>query len=157
MKDFAGKGVVVTGGASGIGLALAKAFGSRGARVLIADIEESALEEAIAGLKTANIDAQGVNCDVSSREAVFAAAETAAGEIGKVHIVCNNAGVGGGGGPVESISANAWEWTLGVNLMSVVYGIQAFLPHMVDHGERGHIVVPIAHQLRAGQLRGVDQ
>lgn len=140
MKDFNGKGVFITGGASGIGLALARAFGSRGARVMLADIEAPALEGAVDELKMSNVDARGVICDVADREALFEAAQRAIAELGKVHVLCNNAGVGGAGGPAEEVSQKGWDWTLGINLMGVIHGVQAFTPHLRAHGEGGHIV-----------------
>ncbi len=139
MKDFHGKAAFVTGGASGIGLAMARALAEAGARVMIADIEEKPLADAVASL-TGNLpEVRGVACDVRDAAAVERAAKTAIDAFGKVHIVCNNAGVGGSPG-VDNISLNDWRWVVDINLMGVVYGIRALVPHMKSHGEGGHIV-----------------
>jgi NAD(P)-dependent dehydrogenase (short-subunit alcohol dehydrogenase family) len=139
MKDFAGKGAFVTGGASGIGLGLARAFVAQGMSVVLADIEPAALDKAISALAATGAKVRGIVCDVSDRAAVLRAADAAVDAIGKVHIVCNNAGVSAGGF-IGQIPPADWEWTMGVNFWGVVHGIDAFLPHLKAHGEGGHIV-----------------
>jgi len=139
MREFAGKTAFITGGASGIGLALGRAFAAAGARVMLGDIEPEALTAAIASLKGAGATVDGVVCDVTDPASVDKAAEATRGAFGKIHIVCNNAGVGGGSG-AESISLETWRWVLDVNLMGVLHGIRAFVPHILAHGEGGHIV-----------------
>ncbi len=139
MQDVSGKTAFITGGASGIGLAMAEAFGAAGMQVMLADIEETALNAAVAHLEERQIRAAGVLCDVSVRAAVEQAAEETIAKFGKVHVVCNNAGVGAGG-PVGQVPAADWDWTLEVNLMGVIYGLDAFLPHIRAHGEGGYIV-----------------
>ena len=140
MLDFHGKAAFVTGGASGIGLALGRALAEAGARVMLADIEERALAEAVASLQGENLaEVRGIICDVRDYQAVERAAQAAIDAFGKVHIVCNNAGVGGRSG-ADSISLQDWRWVIDINLMGVVHGVRAFLPHLVSHGEGGHIV-----------------
>ncbi len=135
MRDFAGKTAFVTGGASGIGLALGRAFAEAGMKVMLADIEAQALTTAVDSLRAFAPNVGSVVCDVSDAKSVERAAQAAYQVFGKVHVVCNNAGVAGGGGSLDS-----WRWVLDVNLMGVLHGIQTFLPHIQAHGEGGHIV-----------------
>jgi NAD(P)-dependent dehydrogenase (short-subunit alcohol dehydrogenase family) len=139
IRDFQGKTAFVTGAASGIGLAIARALAAANMRVMLADIEENALYSALGDLKASGTDVRAVVCDVSDRASVQRAAEQTFAAFGKVHLLCNNAGVGVGG-QFEAIAPNDWEWVIGVNLMGVVYGVQAFLPHIKAHGEDAHIV-----------------
>ncbi len=139
MKDLAGKTAFVTGAASGIGLGIATALAQAGVKVMLCDIEEGALARAVEGLKLTNADVDGVKADVSLRAELKAAAEAAIARYGKVHILVNNAGVGGGGAYGMWTDAG-WDWTLGVNLMAVIWGIEIFGPLIEQHGEGGHIV-----------------
>jgi NAD(P)-dependent dehydrogenase (short-subunit alcohol dehydrogenase family) len=139
MKDFAGKAAFITGGAGGIGLAMARALGQRGMKIAIADIEAETCASAVDTLRQEGIEAIALACDVSDREALAEAASRTFAEFGKVHVLCNNAGVSRAG-PVESIAASDWDWVIGVNLRGLVHGLQLFLPHMKAHGEEGHIV-----------------
>ena len=139
MRELTGKVAFITGGASGIGLSMAEAFGREGVKVMLADIEAPALERAVEGLREKQITAEGVTCDVASRESVKAAAEAALARFGKVHIVCNNAGVGAGG-PFGTIQPRDWDWVIDVNLKGVVYGMETFAPLIEAHGEGGHFV-----------------
>jgi NAD(P)-dependent dehydrogenase (short-subunit alcohol dehydrogenase family) len=139
MKDFKGKVAFITGGAGGLGLEMAKAFGREGMKVMIADIDEKALAGAVETLTAMQIKAAGVPCDVSRRDAVRAAALKTVATFGKVHLVCNNAGVAVGGMLGET-SDSDWEWIIDVNLKSVVYGVETFWPLIESHGEGGHIV-----------------
>jgi NAD(P)-dependent dehydrogenase (short-subunit alcohol dehydrogenase family) len=139
MKDLGGKTAFVTGAASGIGLGIATALAQAGVKVMLCDIEETALAKAVEGMKQTNADVDGVKADVSLKAELKAAAETTIGRYGKVHILVNNAGVGGGG-PYGAWTDKGWEWTLGVNLMGVVWGIEIFGPLIEQHGEGGHIV-----------------
>jgi NAD(P)-dependent dehydrogenase (short-subunit alcohol dehydrogenase family) len=139
MRDVKDKVAFITGGASGIGLALGRAFVTAGMKVMLADIEGKALDAAVARLQQMGADVRGMLCDASDRGAVQCAAAEAFAAFGKVHVVCNNAGVGAGG-PIEQIPSADWDWVLGVNLMGVIHGIAAFLPHIKAHGEGGHIV-----------------
>lgn len=137
MRELAGKTAFVTGGASGIGFALGRAFAEAGMKVMLADIEADALETAVKSLH--NSDVQGVACDVTDPASVERAAKASFEAFGNVHVVCNNAGVAAGGG-IDSISLDNWKWVLDVNLMGVLYGIRTFLPHIRAHGESGHFV-----------------
>jgi NAD(P)-dependent dehydrogenase (short-subunit alcohol dehydrogenase family) len=139
MRDLTGKTAFITGGASGIGLAMARAFGAAGMSVMLADIEEMALAEAVKGLEEQQIRAAGVLCDVAHRSALQKAADETIARFGKVHVVCNNAGVGAGG-PVGEVVASDWDWVMEVNLMGVIYGMETFLPHLRAHGEGGYVV-----------------
>ena len=138
MQELTGKTAFVTGGASGIGLALGRTFAEAGMKVMLADIEAGALEAAVRSLSN-DADVRGVLCDVADPDSVDQAAEACCKAFGKVHVVCNNAGVGGGSG-IDEISLPTWRWVLDVNLMGVVHGIRTFLPHIRAHGEGGHIV-----------------
>ncbi len=139
MQDLRGKTAFITGGACGIGYAMAHAFASRGMKLMLADIEAEPLTAAVEKLNSIAPDVRGVHCDVTEFGSVQRAAQATFDAFGSVHIVCNNAGVGGGGG-IDNISLDTWRWVLDVNLMGVLYGIKAFLPHMRAHKEGGHIV-----------------
>ena len=140
MESLTGKVVVVTGAASGIGRSMADRFAAEGMQVVLADVEEAALAAATEEVTGTGAAAVGVPCDVSSRASVDALAEAAVTRFGAVHVVCNNAGVSGGMGPLWETTSKDWEWVLGVNLMGVVHGIQAFVPLMLDQGGDGHVV-----------------
>jgi NAD(P)-dependent dehydrogenase (short-subunit alcohol dehydrogenase family) len=139
MDQFKGKTAFVTGGASGIGLALCRAFGQRGMNVAFVDIEAAACAEAVEALRRDGINVIGMTCDVSNRASLADAATKTFSKFGNVHILCNNAGVSRAG-PIESIASSDWDWVIGVNLKGLVHGLQIFLPHMKAHGEPGHIV-----------------
>ncbi|MGE0425705.1 MAG: SDR family NAD(P)-dependent oxidoreductase [Reyranellaceae bacterium] len=139
MKDIAGKVAFVTGAASGIGLGIATALSQAGAKVMLCDIEEAALLKARDALRQTNADVECVQADVSLKAELKAAADATIARYGKVHILVNNAGVGGGG-PYGTWSDAAWDWTLGVNLHGVIWGIEIFGPLIESHGEGGHIV-----------------
>jgi NAD(P)-dependent dehydrogenase (short-subunit alcohol dehydrogenase family) len=139
VQDLTGKVAFVSGGASGIGLGIARAAGAEGMRVMLADIEHDVLERAGEALRGAGVDAQTVVCDVSERDSVIAAATATLDRFGKVHLVCNNAGVSTGGF-IEECDPGDWDWSVGVNLMGVVHGCEAFVPHLKRQGEGGHIV-----------------
>jgi NAD(P)-dependent dehydrogenase (short-subunit alcohol dehydrogenase family) len=139
MRVLEGKAAFVTGGASGIGLALARAFAEARMKVMLADIEESALDAALAELRGTGTEVRAVVCDVADRAAMARAANETFATFGKVHVLCSNAGVAAGG-QMDLVSLGDWEWIIGVNVMGFVYGIEAFLPHIRAHGEGGHIV-----------------
>jgi NAD(P)-dependent dehydrogenase (short-subunit alcohol dehydrogenase family) len=140
MMELASKTAFVTGGASGIGLALGQALAQEGMNVMLADIESNALTAAVRNLSDAGLkNVSCVTCDVADPIGVEEAAEATFRAFGAVHVVCNNAGVGGGSG-IDDISVDTWRWVLDVNLMGVLHGVRTFLPHIRAHGEGGHIV-----------------
>jgi NAD(P)-dependent dehydrogenase (short-subunit alcohol dehydrogenase family) len=139
MRELAGRTAFVTGGASGIGLALGRAFAQAGMKVMLADIETEALAAAVETLRDSAPDISGVVCDVADPVSVERAAGACHEAFGNVHVVCNNAGVAAAGG-IDNISLDNWRWVLDVNLMGVLHGIRSFLPHIRSHGEGGHIV-----------------
>ena len=139
MRELSGRTAFITGGASGIGLELGRAFVAAGMKVMLADVETDALERAVASLREVTSDICGVACDVADADSVERAAQATFDAFGHVHVVCNNAGVAAGGG-IDNISLDNWRWVIDVNLMGVVHGIRTFLPHLRAHGEGGHIV-----------------
>jgi NAD(P)-dependent dehydrogenase (short-subunit alcohol dehydrogenase family) len=139
MKDLAGKTAFITGAASGIGLGVATALAQAGVKVMLCDIEKDALEKAVAGLKRTNADVDGVVADVSLKSELQAAADATIARYGEVHILHNNAGVTGSAG-YGAWTDRGWDWTIGVNLMAVVWGVEIFGPLIERHGQGGHIV-----------------
>ncbi|MGZ5829690.1 MAG: SDR family NAD(P)-dependent oxidoreductase, partial [Xanthobacteraceae bacterium] len=139
MKEFKGRTAFVTGAASGIGLGMARTFLDRGMNVMMADVEAAALNAAAHSLSNYGDRVGSVLCDVSVGEAIADAAAKTFEQFGKVHILCNNAGVSRAG-RVEEISPGDWEWVIGVNLHGTLHGIRAFVPHMRKHNEPSHIV-----------------
>ena len=140
MQELRGKTAVITGGASGIGLGMARAFGRAGMNVVLADIEEKAAKASAEQLASQQIKATPIICDVADRGSVRAAALEAVATYGKIHVVCNNAGVGGPSGILGVAKPGEWDWVIDVNLKGVVYGVETFLPLLKSHGEGGHIV-----------------
>lgn len=139
MQDVEGKVAVVTGAASGIGLAMATRFAESGMKVVLADVELDALAAAEAGLRAAGHAVLAVPTDVSRGEDVEALAARAVAEFGGVHLLCNNAGVSVAG-PLWEHSVRDWEWVLGVNLWGVIHGVRVFVPIMLGQDAEGHIV-----------------
>ena len=139
MQDFTGKVAFITGGASGIGLAMAKVFGRAGMKVMLADIEPAALAAAVEELRGLQVRVEGVVADVTSRDSLKSAALETIARFGKVHVVCNNAGVGSGG-EFGSVPPKDWAWVVDVNQLGVVYGMETFAPLIMSHGEGGHFV-----------------
>lgn len=141
MQDLNGKVAVVTGAASGIGRGLAQRFAAEGMRVVMADVEQPALDDAARELAAKGADVLAVRTDVSKAADVAALADRTVERFGAVHVLCNNAGVGGGS-PMPSWECPLvdWEWTLGVNLWGVIHGVRAFVPLMLSGGDEGHIV-----------------
>jgi NAD(P)-dependent dehydrogenase (short-subunit alcohol dehydrogenase family) len=139
MRDFAGKTAFVTGAGSGIGFALARAFLAEGMNVMLADVAERDLAAAAAQLDRPNACFETVVCDVADADQVGNAAARAVERFGKVHVLCNNAGVSRAG-TVERVALSDWDWVIGVNLKGAVSGIHALLPHIKAHGEGGHIL-----------------
>ncbi|MEX2256984.1 MAG: SDR family NAD(P)-dependent oxidoreductase [Acidimicrobiia bacterium] len=137
MQELDGKIAVVTGGASGIGLALARAFLGEGMQVVVADVEQGALDRATAELGDG---VTGVLTDVSKPESVEALADATFSRHGACHVLCNNAGVGPPAANVWETTVNDWRWVHGVNVLGVVHGILAFVPRMLEGGQDGYVV-----------------
>jgi len=143
VQVFQGKVAVVTGAASGIGLGMTEALASRGMKVVMADVEEAALMREAERLTRANFEVDPQLADVSSYDSVERLASAAKARFGKVHVLCNNAGVSGstgGGKPIWAQGQPDWDWVMGVNFWGVVNGLRAFVPGMIAHGEEGHVV-----------------
>jgi NAD(P)-dependent dehydrogenase (short-subunit alcohol dehydrogenase family) len=139
MKLEGGQVAVVTGGASGLGLAMAQAFAARGLDLVLADVEAGALEKAVASIEETGASAIGVRTDVRYQEQLDALAAATLERFGRVDLVVNNAGVSSLPGPTWEISQNEWDWVLAVNLQGVINGIRAFVPHLVAQNS-GHVV-----------------
>src|SRR5215469_8156341 len=141
MEDFAGKTAVITGAGSGMGKAFALRWAAEGMNVVLGDIQQDALDATVAEIRTAGGSVMGVRTDVSKLADIEALADAAEAAFGPVHLVNNNAGVEGYlDGPIWAATARDWEWTVGVNFWSVVYGVRTFVPRMLAHGQEGHIV-----------------
>jgi len=138
MKDLQGKVAVITGGASGIGRAVADRAAAEGMKIVLGDIEEGPLKEAVNELTGHGAEALGLVTDVADAASVRALRDGALDRFGAVHLVHNNAGIGLGG-PIWEVSEEDWRWILGVNLWGVINGVAAFVPTLIDQGE-GHVV-----------------
>ena len=139
MKDFNGSVAVVTGGASGIGRSLVKQLLTAGARVVVGDVEQGALDALLEEFRELG-ELRGVMTDVSDSDSVNALADAVYGEFGVCHLLFNNAGVAAPSANVWETTPNDWKWVHGVNVMGVVNGIQAFVPRMIAGGEAGHVI-----------------
>ncbi|RLA46421.1 MAG: short-chain dehydrogenase [Gammaproteobacteria bacterium] len=139
MKDVEGKVAFITGGASGMGLGMARAFAAAGMKVMLADVDEKRLSAAENELKDKGADVATIICDVSKEQSVIDAADATVAHFGKVHVLCNNAGINVGG-TFEELSQQDWDWVIAVNQLGVQYGMKAFLPLIKAHGEGGHIM-----------------
>jgi len=153
MRNFEGKTAVITGAASGIGKALAEKFAQEKMQVVLADIEEEALEKTVDNLRQYQHRVIGVKTDVLVEESIDELFAKATEEYGNIHILCNNAGIGANSGnkAIWEIDKHDWDWVMGVNYQGVLKGIQTFLPHMLEHGEEGHVVTTVS---MAGLLPG---
>ncbi len=142
MKNFSDKTAVITGGASGIGFALAEECSRRKMNIVLGDIEEQALASAVHHFEDRQVNVLGLQTDVSSKKSSENLFDQAKTRFGKIHLLFNNAGVVNGGTPppIWELPRQDWDWVMGVNLMGVLNGIQTFTPHMIEHGEEGHIV-----------------
>lgn len=139
MQNLAGKVAFITGGASGIGLAMADAFADQGMKLVIADVDAEALVAVAERFHGRNVPVLTVELDVADRAAFAAAADRVYAEFGAVHLLCNNAGVYRGGA-LDRVTFEDWDWVLGVNVGGVVNGIQTLIPRMREQGAGGHIV-----------------
>ncbi|MCP4002883.1 MAG: SDR family NAD(P)-dependent oxidoreductase [bacterium] len=139
MQDFRGKVAVVTGGASGIGFALARRFGREGMKIVLADIEDAALAGAIEKLESEGFEALGVRTDVSNADSLANLAEQTLQRFGGAHILCNNAGVLTAGLSWESPLSD-YEWTFGVNIWGVIHGVRTFVPIMLEQDTECHVI-----------------
>ena len=139
MQELSGKTAVVTGGAGGIGRAMALTFAGQGMNIVVSDIDLPAAEATAKDIEALGVRAVAVRTDVASRASVGELADRAFGEFGGVHVLCNNAGVVSMG-PAHLLSDQDWDWVIGVDLLGVIYGIQAFLKRMVEQDEEGHVV-----------------
>ena len=164
MQDLKGKVAVVTGAASGIGFGLAERFCSEGMRVVMADIEEAALNDASKRLADTGATVLPVITDVSKADSVDALAARTFEELGTAHVVCNNAGVATGG-PMWTLTERDWAWVMGVNLWGVIHGVHAFVPRLAEQGDdaqharpcdRRHVRCFAAHRAKACRARLVS-
>ena len=140
MTKFTGKTAVISGGAEGIGLSIAKALGEQKMNIVLTDIDATNLQKAAAELETSGVPVLAAVLDVADEAQWQSVSERAIERFGKIHMVVNNAGVGGGSGPIESQEKQAWQWAIDVNLMGVVYGGKVMLPLIKEHNEGGWIV-----------------
>jgi len=138
--DISGKTAIVTGAASGIGLGIATALAEAGAKVVMADIQKAAVEEAAHGLSGTNKRVMPVRIDVTQEQSVLDALAEAERNFGKLHIACNNAGVPMHGTRLIDVPPGDWEFVIGVNIWGIIHGIRHFVPAILKHGEEGHIV-----------------
>lgn len=140
MQQLADKVAWITGAASGIGLALAHRLAAEKTKLVLVDIEAAPLAAAEAALRAAGAQTISLRADVSSASDIAAAAARARDAFGLVHIIVNNAGVGGGGGPMWQLSESDWDWAINVNLRGITHAIRTLLPPLIESGEEGHVV-----------------
>ena len=141
--NLMGKTAVITGAANGIGLAIAERLLNAGMRVVIADIDPNSLDKQVSRLKSEGYLVEGKVTDVTSESSVRELAEFTISKFGNIHILCNNAGIGGGAADDKSLweaSISDWKWVLDINVWGVIHGIRVFTPLMLAHGEEGHII-----------------
>jgi NAD(P)-dependent dehydrogenase (short-subunit alcohol dehydrogenase family) len=139
MDPFKNRVAVITGGAGGIGMAIAHAFAARGARIVLADLDETALQRGVDTLSAGGAQALGVATDVTKLDSVRALADAAVQRFGAVHLVCNNAGVATFG-LIANATHRDWQFTMSVNFWGVVHGVETFVPLLLKQGGGGHIV-----------------
>ncbi|BDB45015.1 short-chain dehydrogenase [Mycobacterium kiyosense] len=139
ISSFEGRGAVITGGASGIGLATATEFARRGARLVLADVDGPGLEQAVTHLRGQGFDAHGVLCDVRHLEEVVHLADEAFRLLGQVDVVFSNAGIVVAG-PIAEMTHEDWRWVIDIDLWGSIHSVEAFLPRLLDQGSGGHLV-----------------
>jgi NAD(P)-dependent dehydrogenase (short-subunit alcohol dehydrogenase family) len=139
VENFEGRATVITGGANGIGFATAQEFARRGARLMLGDIDQSALDQAVAQLRSDGFEAHGVVCDVRKLDDVVHLADEAFRVFGDVHVVFNNAGIAYAG-PIVETSHDDWRFVIDVDLWGPIHGVEAFLPRLIAQGVESHIV-----------------
>ena len=161
MKEFEGRSAVITGAASGIGYALAKKFAEEKMNIVLADIEQDALDAAVNKISDLGVEAIGIQVDVMDKQAVSHLADESIKAFGNIHVLCNNAGVASTvvGDGIWDLDDSDWEWVLGVNFYGTLYGIQAFVPHMIKHNEEGHVLntISLAGILPGEAIYGVSK
>ena len=141
IEHLDGRVAVVTGGGGGLGRAMGERFAAEGMKVVLADVRAEPLDATVAELRARGLEVRGVVADVSQWDSVETLRDRALDAYGAVHLLCNNAGIGvGAEGRVWEHEINDWRWAIGVNLYGVIHGINAFVPHMLEHGEPGHVV-----------------
>jgi len=141
MKELKGKVAVITGGAGGIGRAMAERFGQEGMKVVVADLKQEALDDTVDELRGLGFEAIGVRTDVSKLESVEALRDATLAEFGAVHVLCNNAGVASGAkGKIWEHETNDWGFAFSVHVYGVINGINAFVPTMLAQGDECHII-----------------
>ncbi|WP_339858697.1 SDR family NAD(P)-dependent oxidoreductase [Pseudohongiella acticola] len=140
MTDFRDKTAVISGGAEGIGFSIAQALGAQGMNIVLGDIDPAQLDKAVASLTEQGVPALGVVMDVTRPEQWQQLGQRSVDRFGSIHMLVNNAGVGGGTGTVEQIDERDWRWVLDVNLMGVIYGTQTLIPLIKQHGEGGWLI-----------------
>lgn len=138
MDDFQGRGAVITGGASGIGLATATEFARRGARVVLSDVDQPALEQAVNRLRGEGFDAHGVVCDVRHLEEMVHLAQESFRLLGQVDVLFSNAGIVVAG-PMAQTNHDDWRWVIDIDLWGSIHAVEAFVPRLLDQGKGGHI------------------
>ena len=154
MSKFKGKTAIISGGAEGIGLSIAKALGEQGMNIVLTDINQQNLENAAKELEESGVPVLSASLDVADEEQWKHIAEKASERFGKLHMVVNNAGVGGDSVSVENQEKKGWQWTLDVNLMGVVYGAKTIVPFIKSHDEGGWIVNVASMAGMGGFLHG---
>lgn len=154
MSKFKGKTAIISGGAEGIGLSVAKALGEQGMNIVLTDINQQNLENAAKELEESGVPVLTARLDVADEEQWKHIAEKASERFGKLHMVVNNAGVGGDSVSVENQEKKGWQWTLDVNLMGVVYGAKTIVPFIKSHDEGGWIVNVASMAGMGGFLHG---
>ena len=161
MKDFKGKTAVITGAASGIGYALAEKFANEGMNIVLADIEQDALDIAVKKVSNIGVESFGINIDVMHKDSVDYLFNESVKAFSKVHILCNNAGVASTvvADGIWELDEKDWDWVLGVNFYGTLYGIQSFVPHMINHKEEGHVLntISLAGILPGEAIYGVSK